>query len=319
MRRNKIAMIFGITGQDGSYLSHYLLKKKFKVIGITRSKKKKNLENLNRFSIVNKIKLIKINSLNQKKIYKIIRKNNPTQIYYLAGQSSVSYSFIDPIEAYLSNNEILFYILETIRKQKKKIQIYNSVSSECFGNQKNPVCSEKSNFNPVSPYGKSKALSYWLSKYYRENYRLNVSNGILFNHESILRNKSFVTKKIINYYNTYEKDKKKNLYLGNINVVRDWGWANDYVEAIYKINPSKKNDDFIVGTGKSYSLLDFIKIIFKKKKIPLSKIKVSKKYKRPFEIKKIIANNKKIKRKLNWKPKLNFEDMAFKLVNNDLI
>ena len=126
-----------------------------------------------------------------------------------------------------------------------------------------------------------------------------------------------MTKKIINYYNTYEKD-KKNLYLGNINVVRDWGWANDYVEAIYKINSSKKNDDFIVGTGKSYSLLDFIKIIFKKK-IPLSKIKVSKKYKRPFEIKKIIANNKKIKRKLNWKPKLNFEDMAFKLVNNDLI
>ena len=119
MRRNKIAMIFGITGQDGSYLSHYLLKKKFKVIGITRSKKKKNLENLNRFSIVNKIKLIKINSLNQKKIDKIIRKNNPTQIYYLAGQSSVSYSFIDPIEAYLSNNEVLFYILETIRKQRK--------------------------------------------------------------------------------------------------------------------------------------------------------------------------------------------------------
>jgi len=317
MKRKK-AIIFGVTGQDGSYLSNLLLKKKYQVFGITRSKNKENLKNLDRFKITKKIKLLEVKKFDQKKIDKVIKKLNPEEIYYLAGQSSVGNSFIDPIETYLSNNSALFFILKPIRKQKKKTYIYNSVSSECFGNQKDNLCNEKTKFEPVSPYGRSKALSFWLSKYYRENYKIKVSNGILFNHESILRNKDFVTKKIVNYAKKYKKSNKKNLYLGNIQVVRDWGWANEYVEAIYKINSNKINGDFIVGTGKGHSLYDFIKVIFKKKDVPFSKIKISKKFIRPNEIKKTVANNKKIKKILNWKPKITFDDMAQKLLKEEL-
>ncbi len=318
MKRKK-AIIFGITGQDGSYLSNLLLKKKYQVFGITRSKNRKNLKSLDKLQVTKKIKLLEVKKLSQKIIDQIIKKLNPEEIYYLAGQSSVSYSFEDPIDTYLSNNSGLFYILESIRNQKKKTHIYNSVSSECFGNQKYNLCNEKTDFNPVSPYGRSKALSFWLSKYYRENYKIKVSNGILFNHESILRNKNFVTKKIVNFVKNYKKsNKKENLYLGNIKVVRDWGWANEYVEAIYKINSNKISGDFVVGTGKAHSLYDFIKIIFKKKNIPLSRIKISNKFVRPNEIKKTVANNKKIKKVLNWKPEIKFKDMTLKLLQDEL-
>ena len=316
--KKKKALIFGITGQDGGYLSKFLLSKNYKVFGITRSKKKSNLINLEKLEIKKKINLILSKNLKKDQINQIISKTLPDEIYYLAGQSSVGLSFTNPIETYESNNLSLFYILDYCRKYKKKIKVYNSVSSECFGNNKKIFCNEKTPFNPISPYGRAKSFSFWLMKYYRDNFKINASNGILFNHESPLRKKEFVTGKIISYIYNYKKNEKKKLILGDTNISRDWGWANDYVKAIYLINSNKKNDDYVIGSGKHNTLKKFVKIIFTEKKLPLTMIRQTKKFKRKNEIKKICADVKKIKNELNWKTNYNLEDIAQKLVNKEL-
>ena len=315
--KKKRALIFGITGQDGTYLSKLLLSKNYRVYGITRSKDKKNLANLLKFDIQNKINLILCNQLNKNNIFKLIKKISPNEIYYLAGQSSVGLSFKKPIETYKSNNLCLFYIIEFCRVYKKKIKVYNSTSSECFGNNKKLYCNEKTSFNPISPYGRAKNFSFWLMQYYRNNFGVHASNGILFNHESPLRGKGFVTEKIISYVLNFNKKSKK-LNLGNIDIRRDWGWASEYVNAIYLVNSNKKNDDYVIGTGQHHSLKDFIKIVFKHYKIPFKMIKQSKQFIRKNEIKKICADTKKIKKNLNWKSHYSLTDIARKLLNKEL-
>ena len=306
--KTKKALIFGVTGQDGAYLSRLLLDKAYKVFGVTRSKLKKNIFNLIKLKIDKKIKLILSRDLTKKDIYKIINKTLPDEIYFLAGQSSVGVSFQKPVITYLSNNIPLFYILEYCRLFNKKIKIYNSASSECFGNNNKVFCNEKTIFNPVSPYGRSKSFSFFLTKYYRNNYELSASNGILFNHESSLRRKEFVTKKIISYALNFNKKSKK-LLLGNTKIRRDWGWADDYVKAIYMINSSNINDDYIIGSGKHYSLKNIFKLIFKEKNIPLKMVQETKKLQRKNEISKICADTRKIKKEFNWKTHHSINDI----------
>lgn len=313
----KIAFIFGITGQDGSYLANLLINKSFKIFGFTRSKKKKNLVNLEKLSILDKVSLFEYLKNDNKFIEKKILKIKPSQIYILSGLSSVKKSFSSPIETYRSNIIIPFKILEICRKKKLDIKIYNSVSTDCFGNQKTKL-NERSNFYPVSPYAKSKSYAYWLIKYYRETFNVKCVSGIVSNHESILRNKNFVTKKIIEYIKNF--DFKKKLIMGNTNVYRDWGWAPDYVDAIYKINSSKKRSDYVVATGKSYSLDYFIKKAFSISKIDQSYyIKNNKKHLRNKEVNKVYCDNKKIKKDLGWKPKHNIDLIIKKLLNNELL
>ena len=313
----KIAFIFGITGQDGSYLANLLINKSFKIFGFTRSKKKKNLVNLEKLSILDKVSLFEYLKNDNKFIEKKILKIKPSQIYILSGLSSVKKSFSSPIETYRSNIIIPFKILEICRKKKLDIKIYNSVSTDCFGNQKT-ILNERSNFYPVSPYAKSKSYVYWLIKYYRETFNVKCVSGIVSNHESILRNKNFVSKKIIEYIKNF--DFKKKLIMGNTNVYRDWGWAPDYVDAIYKINSSKKRSDYVVATGKSYSLDYFIKKAFSISKIDQSYyIKNNKKHLRNKEVNKVYCDNKKIKKDLGWKPKHNIDLIIKKLLNNELL
>lgn len=313
----KIAFIFGITGQDGSYLANLLINKNFKIFGFTRSKKKKNLVNLEKLSILDKVSLFEYLKNDNKFIEKKILKIKPSQIYILSGLSSVKQSFSSPIETYRSNIIIPFKILEICRKKKLDIKIYNSVSTDCFGNQKT-ILNERSNFHPVSPYAKSKSYAYWLIKYYRETFNVKCVSGIVSNHESILRNKNFVTKKIIEYIKNF--DFKKKLIMGNTNVYRDWGWAPDYVDAIHKINSSKKRSDYVVATGKSTSLDYFIKKAFSISKIDQSYyIKNNKNYLRNKEVNKVYCDNKKIKKDLGWKPKHNIDQIIKKLLNNELL
>ena len=313
----KIAFIFGITGQDGSYLANLLINKSFKIFGFTRSKKKKNLVNLEKLSILDKVSLFEYLKNDNKFIEKKILKIKPSQIYILSGLSSVKKSFSSPIETYRSNIIIPFKILEICRKKKLDIKIYNSVSTDCFGNQKTKL-NERSNFYPVSPYAKSKSYAYWLIKYYRETFNVKCVSGIVSNHESILRNKNFVTKKIIEYIKNF--DFKKKLIMGNTNIYRDWGWAPDYVDAIYKINSSKKRSDYVVATGKSTSLDYFIKKAFSISKIDQSYyIKNNKNYLRNKEVNKVYCDNKKIKKDLGWKPKHNIDLIIKKLLNNELL
>jgi len=313
----KIAFIFGITGQDGSYLANLLINKSFKIFGFTRSKKKKNLVNLEKLSILDKVSLFEYLKNDNKFIEKKILKIKPSQIYILSGLSSVKKSFSSPIETYRSNIIVPFKILEICRKKKLDIKIYNSVSTDCFGNQKTKL-NERSNFYPVSPYAKSKSYAYWLIKYYRETFNVKCVSGIVSNHESILRNKNFVTKKIIEYIKNF--DFKKKLIMGNTNIYRDWGWAPDYVDAIYKINSSKKRSDYVVATGKSTSLDYFIKKAFSISKIDQSYyIKNNKNYLRNKEVNKVYCDNKKIKKDLGWKPKHNIDQIINKLLNNELL
>ena len=315
MKKN-IAFIIGISGQDGSYLAHYLLNKNFKVFGFTRSLIKKNLQNLKKLNILNKVNLIKYSEEKNKLIEKKILKLKPSQIYVLSGLSSVGKSFFSPIEAYRSNLITLMKILEVCRKKKLPTKIYNSTSTDCFGDQKKK-CNEKTLFLPLSPYAKSKSFAYWIVKYYREFFNVSCVSGIVSNHESVLRPENFATKKIIYYAQKFNG--KKKLIMGNTNVYRDWGWAPDFVEAIYKINNAKKRDDYIVSTGKSVSLDFIIKKVFSICKINKKfYLKNNNKYKRASEIKKVFCDNEKIKKNLGWKPKHNINGIILKLLNNEM-
>ncbi len=235
MKKKRIkSLIFGISGQDGSYLSHFLINRKHDICGITRNSNKNNLKNLTRLEILKKVKIIKCDIANFLAVKKLIKKIRPDEIYYLCGQSSVTESYIDPEEAFKSNTLSLLNVLEVVKKTNKKIKIFNAVSGQFYGDRKKSIYNEKSYISPQSPYGTSKAASYWLVKIFRESYGIKCCNGILFNHESPLRSEKFVTKKIINHCHLIKKRKIKYLYMGDINISRDWGWAPEYVEAMYK-------------------------------------------------------------------------------------
>lgn len=313
----KKAFIIGVTGQDGSYMVKFLLNKNYSVFGFTRSLKKNNLKNLKILGVNNQINIKKYKDNNINSILKNILKYKPNEIYFFSGQSSVNLSFKNPLETYESNINILFEILELIRKKKlNKIKVFNSSSTDCFGKSKNIYNNEKNLFFPISPYGRAKSFSFWLIKFYRENYKIHSKNGILSNHESPLRPSSFVLKRIINFA---KKHQNKRLKLGNINIFRDWGWAPEFSDAIYKINNKKVPEDYVVGTGKITSLKYIIKKIFKIKKID-KKFLISNTPKslRPADIKKIGANPEKIYKDLNWKSKTSIDQIIKKMILNEL-
>ena len=314
--KKKKAFIIGISGQDGSYLSKYLIKKNYLVFGYTRSLKKKNLRNLKVLKTINKIKLRKYSDLKPNIIYKDLLNIKPSEIYFFAGQSSVNYSFKNPIETYKSNVNVLFDILELLRKNKlSKIKLYNSSSTDCFGKSKNFFNNEKDLFNPQSPYAIAKSFSFWLVKYYRENYKLHSKSGILSNHESPLRTENFVLKRIINFAKNH---KNNNLNLGNIEVHRDWGWAPEFIEAIYKINMAKIPKDYLVGTGKITSLKSIVNKIFKKFNIKRKFLKTNSiESLRPNDVKKIGTNPKKIYKELQWKSRTNIDQLIGKMILNE--
>tara|TARA_B110000014_G_C20101560_1_gene578316 strand:+ start:768 stop:1724 length:957 start_codon:yes stop_codon:yes gene_type:complete len=318
MKKDKLAFIIGVTGQDGCYLSLYLLKKNYKILGFTRSKLKKNLKNLKKTNLIGKIKLKKYSENNPNTILRELKKNPPDEVYYFAGQSSVGLSYKLPLETYSSNICVLFYILEFLRSNNLKTKLYNSCSTDCFGYSKNILKKENDEFNPISPYGRSKSFAFWLTKFYRENYNLHSKNGILSNHESPLRNSNFVFKKVVNFLKNRKKN--ENLYLGNISVFRDWGWAPDFSSAIHKINVSSKKKDYVVGTGKLTSLKKSIYKMFLLSGVDKKFLKINnKKFSRPTEIKKICANPALIKKELSWSAKIKGENLLDKLLKEKII
>lgn len=318
MQIKKKALIFGITGQDGSYLSSILLKKKYIVYGVRRKINNRNLIKLN---IKKKIKFITIKKNNYKKLNSILNKNF-NEIYFLGGQSSVINSFKKENETYHSQVDSIKYILEYIKNQKfKKSKFLYAGSSEMFGNQKKKKLNEDSLKIPQSPYGLSKLIGYEIIKSYREMFKLPVCTAILFNHESSLRKNNYVLKKIslkIKNINN-NKNKNKKILLGNINIKRDWGWAPEYMQACYKILNSKKIDDYIIATGQTVSLKKIIKIIFKEKKLNMNKfIKITNKNKRKYEIFENYADIRKIKKNIKWRPGSNYLKVIHKLINNEI-
>ena len=313
----KIAIITGISGQDGSYLAELLVKKKYKVYGISNPQKKNNFKNLK--SINRKLFFKKIDINSYSKIKNLIKKIKPTEFYHLAAQSFINYKFEDEFFKLNPNINGTHYILSAIKEFSPKTKFYFAASSELFGNVEKSPQNEKTKFNPRSAYGVSKVAGFYLTKNYREAYNIHACSGILFNHESPRRNVNFVSRKITKNLSLILKGKLKKITLGNINSKRDWGHAKDYVYAMWKMLQINKPDDFVIGTGKTHSVKDFIKIAFKRVNLDYKKfIKIDKKLFRPNDKVILKADFRQAKLKLKWKPKITFESLVNEMVDYDI-
>jgi len=263
----KKAIITGIMGQDGSYLAKLLLKKNYTVFGTYRKSSYIKNNRLEKLKIKKKVKLLNLNIRNIFEVKQTIKKIKPNEIYNLAAVASVKSSFAKPIYTMNVNCISLLNILESVKEFSKNTKIYQASSSEMFGNSKKYRINEKTSFSPVSPYGISKVAAHYLIKFYRDAYKIKCSSGILFNHESILRGKNFVTKKIVKQLHEIKNKKRSVMYLGNIYSKRDWGFAPEYVEAMWKILQLKKPEDFVIATGRSYTIKYFVNLACKYLKI----------------------------------------------------
>ena len=315
--KKKIAIITGISGQDGSYLTELLIKKKYIVYGVKNPKSKNKLDLIK--SIKNKIIVKNLDLNNYKKIAALIKKIKPAEFYHLAAQSLINYKFEDEFFKLNPNINGTHYILSSIKKYSPKTKFYFAASSEIFGDAKTYPQNEKNEFNPRSAYGISKVAGFHLTKNYREAYNLFSCSGILYNHESPLRSENFVSRKITSSVARIIFKKQKKLTLGSINSKRDWGYAEDYVEAMWKMLQLKKPRDFVIGTGKIHSVKDFLKIAFNYAGLDYKKyVKFNKKLMRPNDNVILKADFKKAKKILNWSPKTNFKQLVHKMVDFDI-
>ena len=319
--KKKTALITGITGQDGSYLAEFLLKKKYKVHGIIRRVAMEDQDHrLWRIKhILNKITIHSATLESYASLVKIISVVKPTELYHLGAQSFVSYSFQDEFSTLNTNINGTHYILSAIKDFSPKTKLYFAGSSEMFGKVQRIPQNEKTRFYPRSSYGISKCTGFDLVRNYREAYNLFACTGILFNHESPRRGFEFVTRKITSAVARIKSGKQKYLELGNIKAKRDWGHAKDYVEAMWKMLQQNKPDDFVIGTGKVHSVENFLKLSFKYAGLDYKKyLKINKKFYRPSEVDFLVADFSKAKKKLNWKPRIKFNQLVKEMTDSDL-
>ncbi len=319
--KKKIALITGITGQDGSYLAEFLLKKKYIVHGIIRRVAMEDQDHrLWRIKhILNKITIHAATLESYASLVKIISVVKPTELYHLGAQSFVSYSFQDEFSTLNTNINGTHYVLSAIKDFSPQTKLYFAGSSEMFGKVQRIPQNEKTRFYPRSSYGISKCTGFDLVRNYREAYKLFACTGILFNHESPRRGFEFVTRKITSAVAKIKSGKQKYLELGNIKAKRDWGHAKDYVEAMWKMLQQNKPDDFVIGTGKVHSVENFLKLSFKYAGLDYKKyLKINKKFYRPAEVDFLVADFSKAKKKLNWKPRIKFNQLVKEMTDSDL-
>lgn len=315
----KKALITGITGQDGAYLSKILLDKDYKVYGIVRDSTVSNLANLKYVGTAERIELIPASLLNLSSVMKFLEATKPDEIYNLAAQSSVAISFERPIETVEFNIISTLNLLEAIRVLSLKTKFYQACSSEMYGRIKNLPVTEKTVLHPVSPYAISKATGHWLTVNYREAYGLFCCCGILFNHESVLRPKYFVTKKIISAAVRISKGSKEKLTLGNISIKRDWGYAPEYVKVMWLMLQQDSAGDYIIASGKAHSLKEFAQLAFGCVGLNWQDyIVIDKNLYRPADIEAIYGSPEKAKEKLGWKYNLQLEDLIEMLVHEEV-
>lgn len=316
----KTALIIGASGQDGSFLTKFLQEMGYNLICTSRSVSKQQFENHVTLNIRNEnIIYEKLDILDLESVKKYINKYSPEEIYNLSAQSSVGLSYSEPFETMNSIVNGTLNLLEAIRSNKKGIKFYTAGSGEAFGDYGNDVITETSIFSPISPYGVAKASASLLVKSYRDTYNLNCCTGHLFNHESFLRKNSFVTKKIIFSAIKIHKGELDFLTLGNINIYRDWGWAPDFVEAMWLMLQQKKMNDYIISTGKSTSLLDFISLVFQYFNLDYKNyIKIDKSLYRPSDIAINKSDPSKAKIELGWKSKSDLKDIVTKMIEFEM-
>ncbi|WP_287325650.1 GDP-mannose 4,6-dehydratase [Okeania sp. SIO1F9] len=311
----KTALISGISGQDGSYLAKLLLEKGYNVCGTSRDAQMSTFNNLYRLDICDKIKLDSMSLTDFRSVLQILTKYQPDEVYNLAGQSSVGLSFQQPVETLESIATGTLNLLEAIRFTGAKIKLYNASSSECFGDTGGQPATEITPFRPRSPYAVAKSTAFWEVANYREAYNLFACSGILFNHESPLRPQRFVTQKIISVVCKIANGSNEKLHLGNISVQRDWGWAPEYVEAMYLMLQQEEPDDYVIATGESYPLQDFVIEAFATVGLNWQNyVEVDRSLYRPTDISVGRANPIKAKEKLAWKAQYKMPDVVRMMV-----
>ena len=298
---SKKALIIGITGQDGAYLAKHLLSKGYEVTGSSRDVMASSFNNLNTLGIRSQVKLISVSINDFRSVFNAIQESNPDEIYNLAGQTSVGLSFDQPVEAIESIAIGTLNILEVIRLLNKPVRFYNAGSSECFGDTGDAPANEQTPFAPRSPYAVAKSTAKWLINSYRESYGLYACTGILFNHESPLRPEHFVTQKIIAGAAKIKAGQLNKLQLGNLDISRDWGWAPEYVQAMWLMMQLDQPDDFVIATGRKESLKYFVAKSFEYFDLDWQKyVEIEPSFFRPNEIVSSVGNPEKAIKKLGW-------------------
>jgi len=300
----KTALICGVSGQDGSYLAKFLIEKGYRVVGTSRDAQVSTFSNLHRLGIFEKVEKDSLVLTDFRSTLQTIAKINPDQVYNLAGQTSVGLSFQQPVETMESISLGTLNLLESIRFLNKDIRLYNASSSECFGDTGESAANEETPFRPRSPYAVAKASAHWTAINYRDSYGLFVANGILFNHESPLRPHRFVTKKIIEGAHQIKTGNKHGkLRLGKLEIQRDWGWAPEYVEAMWRMMQLPMAEDFVIATGATYSLENFLELAFREVGLHwLDHVEIDESFSRPSDIHTSRGDATKARTKLNWQP-----------------
>lgn len=337
IQNQKIAMISGITGQDGGYLAKFLLEKNYRVIGLYRRGATDTFAKLKEHGIFEKIELVDFELLEFSNICRLLRKYQPDEFYNLAAQSFVAASWEEPIYTAQADGMGVVYILEAIREFSPKTKFYQASTSEMFGKVQEVPQKETTPLYPRSPYGVAKLMAHWMTTNYRESFGIFACSGILFNHESPMRGKEFVTRKITDYFARLSLGlTNEPLELGNLNAKRDWGFAGDYVEGMWLMLQQEKPDTYVLSTGETHPIRDFVEEAGKicgfdiewhgvavdevgiDKKTGKILVKVNPKYFRPAEVELLIGDPSKAEKVLGWKRKVSYNDLCKMMVEADI-
>ncbi len=314
----KTALICGISGQDGAYLARFLLAQGYRVYGTSRDAEVASFSNLAKLGIRETVSLVSASLSDFRSIIQALSKIEPDEVYNLTGQSSVGLSFEQPVETLESISVGTLHLLEAVRFLAKPIKIYSAGSGECFGNTGEVGADETMAFRPRSPYAVAKSAAFWEVANYREAYGLFACSGILFNHESPLRPERFVTKKIVSAACRIAAGSGEKLQLGDLSIRRDWGWAPEYVEAMWQMLQQDHPDDFVIATGECHSLEQFVDAAFSQLGLDWRHhVAIDKNLFRPLEIKLGHGNPGKAKRKLGWEAKLKMQDVIANMIDSE--
>lgn len=315
----KKALICGVSGQDGAYLARLLLEKGYAVFGASRDAQMSSFKNLATLGIKDKVSLESVSLIDFRSVLQALTRVKPDEVYNLAGQSSVGLSFHQPVETLESISVGTLNFLEAIRFASLPVRFYNACSSECFGDTKNEPADESTPFRPRSPYAVAKSAAFWEVSNYREAYGLFACSGILFNHDSPLRPERFVTQKIVSAACRISNGSREKLRLGNISIRRDWGWAPEYVEAMWLMLQQEKPDDFVIGTSQTKSLEEFTETAFSVLGLNWrDHVITDESLLRPIDLSVGRANSKKAKEKLGWQAKYRMKDVVKMMVESKI-
>jgi GDPmannose 4,6-dehydratase len=320
MRQKKVALITGITGQDGALLAKFLLDKGYEVYGTFRRASSPNFWRLQALGIETKVNLIPADVTDMASILEAIKFARPDEVYHLAAQSFVGASFETPVATSMITGIGTVNVLEAVRQTDPSIKVYFAATSELYGNTRfQGKINEETPFNPASPYAVAKLFGYYMTKVYREGYKMFAVSGILFNHESEYRGLEFVTRKISNGVAKIYLGLSNELKLGNLDAKRDWGYAPEYVEAMWLMLQQDKPEDFVIATGEAHSVREFVEEAFSYVGLDWTKyVKVDKAFMRPVDVNVLVGDYSKAKQKLGWEPRTPFKELVRKMVRADI-